>query len=542
MSETIQLTSLSVILPNQTFASEKNCTSLQLSYNLTGGSFSISLLKGTAALPSEDQVITLPFGRYGVVKGVGNSFSTGGLLDTITGPAQPLAATEIGFAAIVPLSTPTSGSQYYKSLSQLANELMSVGWNTFNPFLRSFTFRGVILQGIQQLAQNVLGDVIAYKNGIYVVGAGQPVPGAITYSIPNSDIVSAKQDVDYSLDFESVLNPAISAAQLTPQGNFMYDQQHAQIQGQTTVSCGAHGGTGSSDFQEIPPGWLVEGEFEEWQPQSSTDLTNPAPTVPGGRYWKQFPSPSNPGYMRGIISFTRIVKDLKLPGNVSTFVASPITGQMPDTLIGGATGLFVFEDAGVQSGLPGFNASAITDGYVVNDIISGQLVPVQSAMSLIPLGGNGSGIPNQNFWSITIGLWTFPRVNPQIFPTGNPANPYNLPPNVLVINPSANVVIFPPSVAGLEAYWAFYVSQYQAINSPRLKTTVTCVFRNAMPQPGDILVVPALANPNCGRISSVTLNYSRGGITLNISAEVYNFGGNVGDQTNTSQSLVSLGG
>jgi len=119
-------------------------------------------------------------------------------------------------------------------------------------------------------------------------------------------------------------------------------------------------------------------------------------------------------------------------------------------------------------------------------------------------------------------LWTFPKVNPQIFPVGNPVNPFNLPKDALVVNPPMSNLVFPDSGSLLSYFNAFMIN-YRRTNSPRLRTTISCVYRGLMPEIGDSLTVQGLGVGNCGRISAVSLNLGRSGITVNITAEVYQY-------------------
>lgn len=536
MSETITLTPLGTLLGPHSPISEKNCTSFQISLNMTGGTFSLSVLKDTLGNLPENTILTLPFGRFSVIKNTGRNWSTGGLLDTASGPALPLVATQISFAAIVPgLLAPgvvDPNFTFYPAAS-LAQQLLAgiaLEWIAMNPNIRTFNFRGVALSGVQQLAQIVLGEVIVNRNTVFVVTPGQAV--GPTFSVPNSDIVNLNQQVDYSLDVKSVLNPAILNVNFIPEGTFIYDDQHAQKQPNQKITMGAPSGTGARDFVEIPGDWMIEGQYEDWTPPAGTDLSNPNTTANNGRYWKVFQSPDNPTQLRGVLNFTRLVKDLKLSGNLlntdkTAFVGTPITAQTQDVGIGSEfLGLSIGE-AGTEEGIYGFTA----DETVVTDITqnsASNTVTVKTAMQLLPPAGN-SGDASSNFFSIQIGLWTFPRVLPLTFGVGNPANPYNLPKDVVIVNPSTNVLNFN---SGILQYYQTYLTNYQLINSPRLKTSLTCVYRNQMPQPGDVLVVPGAGTPNCGRISSVTLNYTRGGITLNIQAEIYRIVAGLSGQTN----------
>jgi hypothetical protein len=505
-SETIIINPVKVLLPGSTFATEKNLVALSLSYTLTGGSFSINtLLDAQLGVPPENAILSLPFGRVGVVKNVGRSQSSGGLIANISGPIQPFAAQQQTYYGMFVLGVD------FKFTSQLALLLGApVTWDTLDVRVRSFIYRGIALGGIQQLAQLLLADVLIRADGIHVTDPGQVI--GPTFSVPKSDIVTVQQATDYTLDIPSILNPAIS--QVQGPGNYIYDEQHAQKQPKFTVQAGAPGAQGSSDFIPIPDGWFVDGEFEEWTPASATDLTNPSASV--GRYWKVFPSPTSPGMMRGITAFRSIVKELRIAKGIAPFIASPITSYTRR----GVDTEFDFEFPGIESNLQGFQSSPKS----FFDVISNQFITFQNCLSLVPTNAVLSGDADKNFYSITMEQWTFPNVGQIHFPNGpfDPTNPFNIPKNVQVINPSTNTVFF--SVPDLEQYWNKYVINFQLINSPRLRTTLTCIFRNNLPQVGDgLFIQDGVATNNCGRISSVTLNYSRGGLVLNIVAERYQF-------------------
>jgi hypothetical protein len=506
MSEEIRLPALKTIIP---LATEQSCISAQISYNLIGGSFSVTFLKDLVQLPGENAQFTLPLGRVGTVKSTGHGFSTGGLADTISGPAVPPSTT-------LPTLVGIAGNTFSPA-SALAAQMaqgVPVSWSTLDPTVKGFIFKGISLSGIQQLASFLGAEVVVNSGGIHVVDPGVAI-GAL-FAVPKADVISASQSIDYSQDVPNVLNPALSAAQLIPEGDFVYDSDHAQKQGKTTVQAGAPGSQGSTDFIPIPDGWLVDGNFEEWIPPSTTDFTNPSTSANAGRYWKIFQSPTNPGMLRGILSFTRIVKEITLPGNVSSFVGSPVTGQtLPDS--GKA---FAFATQSTQSGIYGFTSTDVT----FFDIISNQYYTFPNAIVLVPVGGGvGSGDASTQFYSITMELWTFPRVNPTIFPVGNPINPFNVPSDALIVNPPMNNVIF-FDANSLQQYFLKYMSNFRRSNSPKLRTTVSVVFRGFMPQPGDTLTVQGVPLTNCGRVSSSSLSLSRGGLTLSITAEVYQFG------------------
>jgi len=457
----------------------------------------------------------------GIVKNAGGGNSTGGLVETLSGPILPLSSTLVSFFGT------GAGQKAFLSFitAYLASPVLS-SWNTLDVQVKNFSFRGVSLSGIQQLASYMLADVIFRKDAgvdrVYVVDPGAIV-GASQFNVIKSDIVSVSQVVDYSLDVASVLNPALASAQLDDAGDFVYDDKHAQKQPKFTVQAGAPGSQASADFIPIPDGWLVDGNYEEWVPGSQTDFTNPTPSVPNGRYWKVFQSPTNPGMLRGITNFTRLVKQISIPGNVAPFVGSPITGLTKQ----GTSKEFVFDSPGTESGIYGFTAGKVS----LKDIVTGQALDIPNAIVLRPAGGVSSSDAASNFYSITMELWTFPKVNPQVFPEGGSSNPFNLPINVVVVNPNSNVVNLGGS--SLSGYYSKYLSNYRLINSPRLRTTISLVYRNTLPQVGDHLLVtlfPGQTVPglkfslDCGRIQSVSLRFGRSGITLNIVAEKYQFG------------------
>jgi hypothetical protein len=541
MSEEIVLPPFSSILPGQNIVTPTNCVSIQLNYNATGGSFVISVLSNTLKMPLENAQLTLPYGRVATVKSVARGYSGSGIIDIISGPAVPPLATLLTlvgipgntfqYANILAGLLGTGMGQTLSPLVPMLAQSIPVYWKTLSPLVRSFVYRGNVLAGIQQLASYVLGDVIVRSDGVYVVDPGTII-GTTPFSVPKADVVSANQTVDYSQDEASVLNPALSANQLIPQGQFVYDSQHAQKQGKTTVQAGAPGSQGSTDFIPIPDGWQVDGNFEEWTPQSDTDFTNPNSTANNGRYWKVFQSPTDPTMLRGILSFTRLIKQINLgnnnnssplqsvqatQGNVSTFVGSPVTGETNP----GVGNVFSFDEPGSESGIYGFTANPTT----FFDIISNQYLTYPNAIVLVPTGsGVDSGSASTEFFSITMEIWTFPRVNPQVFPTGNPINPFNIPKDAVVVSPPMGNVIF-NSINTLQQYWFKYMENYRLIHSPRLRTTLSSVFRGYMPQVGDQLNVQSgLQYKNCGRIQSVTLSLARSGLVLNIVAELYQYG------------------
>lgn len=517
-TETIVIQSLASLTPGSTFVTEQNCTNFQLSFTETGGSFSISLLQDSVTpLPAENTVLSLPFGRVGIVKNVGRGNTLGGLIDKISGPIVPLAATKQNFYGIEP-----GAAQFLSFLSGFLANPAQLNWSTLDIPIKNFSFRGIALSGIQQLAVYMLADVVVRKNSIYVIDPGSMLDGtsvipngstaASAFKIVKADIVSSDQSIDYGQDVAAVLNPALTAVQINDQGDFVYDSEHAQKQPKTIVQAG----TADAGFTPIPDGWLVDGSFEEWTPvPGSGTVDNPSPSV--GRYWKQFPSPSNPNNMRGITGFTRIVKDLKLPGNISTFVGSPVTGVTG----GGSNNLpnaFQFLGGSTENGIFGFTA----DDTIISDIVSGQFLELSTALVLTPPGGS-SGDASLNFYSIQLEFWTFPRVNPQIIPVGDPVNPFGIPRNVVVVNPSSNVPNLGNAISG---YWNKYLANFKLINSPRLKTSISSVFRNVLPQVGDQLIVPVgmKFSSDCGRIRTVTINFGRSGMLLNLTAEKWQFG------------------
>lgn len=546
--EVISLTPISFIAPGLGFVTENNCVSFLMNFTTTGGNFSISLLQGSVSpLPAENTVLTLPFGRVGVVKQVGTNWSTGGILDVITGPMLPFPMTQETFYAIPNGQT--------ASMINVANSILSGGgggvviggnpaganliWQTpFNPLLNNFSYRGTMLQGVQQIANILLSDVVFRKEGVYVIDPGQLCPstsggsgfgGGVSgttlqftpFNVPQSDIVSVSQTIDYSLDIPSVLNPALLVDISTSlPGTYVYDEQHCQKQPKFTVQAGAPHGSGSTDFVPIPDGWLVDGQFEEWTPApGSTDRTNPNASV--SRYWKVYPSPSSANAMRGIISFKRLIKELKLAANVSSFVASPITAtqqQGPQN--------FQFDNWTSNGGFYGFDSTGGVGGTTVQDIISDQYLTLNNAIVLNPGGGGDSGFGADNFYHIDMELWTFPLVNPVTLPLAPSTNPLRIPRGYAVVTPSQNVV------HGLSSgYFNKYLTNYQLINSPRLKTNISLVYRNVMPQVGDQLYIAGLPAGysngvrynDCGRIQSVSMNFGRGGVVLSITAEKYQF-------------------
>jgi len=532
--ENIPLTPLSALTPGSNFVTEQNCVSFNLSYTLTGGSFSISLLQGSVyPLPNEDAIISLPFGRVGVVKQVGGGWNRGGLVGVISGPILPLLALQQTFYAIL------SGTR--QSLINVATAIASASASgsaviggsspgyalvwlaTLNPIIGSFSYRGPTLQGIQQVANIMLADVVVRKDGVYVVNPGAMVPsggttgfggyptGSLQYTpftVPKTDLVTANQIIDYSLDVASMLNPALGVVVNTGlPGQYVYDNEHAVKQPKFTVQCGQQD---ANSFINIPDGWLVDGTYEEWQPANQQDNSNPDSTVPNGRYWKVFPSPTNQGFLRGITDFKRLIKELHIPGNVSNFIGSPITA----TTQTGSVYELVFDVEDFNGGISGFDS---TGPITVQDAISDQYLTFNNAIVLTPRSGD-AGIPAYNFYSITMEIWTFPLVNPITFQAGPSTNPFHIPNGVVVVSPNQSVI------NGYPAYHNRYLQNYHLINSPRLKTTISCVYRNVMPQVGDQLIVSGgLTYTDCGRIQSVALTYNRSGVILNITAEKYQF-------------------
>lgn len=508
-----------VILNTQSILTVKNLVSLQMNFTLTGGSFTATILQGSIANLLENLSFSLPSGRVVTLKQTGSSLGRGGLVQTVGGPCTSPAATLTGFVGL-----PGGVNAFCAGLaSQLASQQGAIllYWETINPPISGFVFRGNILSGIQQLASIVLGDVIVRNDGIYVVDPGVSPASANTFKVPVTDIVSISQLQDYSMDVVSVLNPVLTAVNFNNPGDFVYDSAHAQKQPKFTVQAGAPGSQGSTDFIPIPDGWLVDGNYEEWTPPSGTDFTNPTPSVTNGRYWKVFQSPSNPANLRGITNFTRLVKSLNLPGNVSPFVGSPVTGITRQN----TTKEFIFDNAGTQSGIYGFTADSTT----LFDSISGQFFDLPSCLVLRPNGLASSGEAASNFFSITMEMWTFPRVLPTTFPVGDPVNPFGIPNNAVVINPSSQVN-YGSGTAQMN-YYLKYASNYKRINSPHYRTTTSCLYRGTMPQPGDQLLITGqggaspkgVDQPACGRIQSVGLTLSRSAVLLNITAEIYDY-------------------
>jgi hypothetical protein len=224
-----------------------------------------------------------------------------------------------------------------------------------------------------------------------------------------------------------------------------------------------------------------------------------------------YQSPTNPGQLRGITNFTRLVKALNLPGNVSSFVGSPVTGSTRrDT-----TKEFIFDGAGTNEGIYGFTA----DSTILFDIISHQFFDIPSCLVLRPNGLLDSGEGASNFFSITMEMWNFPRVLPLTFTVGNPINPFNVPGRYVIINPSSQV----QAGGGQQAYYQLYRANYKTVNSPRYRTQLSYIYRGSMPEPGDTITLTggSVDTNHCGRISNVGLNLSRSGVTVNATCEVY---------------------
>jgi hypothetical protein len=535
-TENIVLAPLKSLTPGSSFVTEQNCVSFSINFTPTGGSFTIRLLQGSLNPQlTENLEFSLPFGRIGCIKSIGQEYTSGGMVDVYSGPCLPLTATLETFYTFLPNQT-----NQLSNICQFVADYANVGpggviggfkyypvyfSSLFNPTLLNFSYRGPMLQGIQQAASILLLDVFFRKEGIFVVNPGalanggfvlgfsnpSAVPvGATVFTVPQGDIVSVTQVVDYSLDIASRLNPTL-AVQIDGglPGQYVYDGDHCQKQPKFTVQCGAPKGTDAQDHIDIPDGWSVDGTFEEWQPAGNGSLGNPNPSVP--KYWKTYPSPTNQGFQRGIMSFTRLLKEIKIPGNTSTWVASPITGLTKQ----GSTTEFDFDEASTENGMYGFTA----DNYTINDIITDQQITFQNAVSLIPQGGGDSGTADANFYSITMEMWTFPLVNPVAYPLGPNINPFAIPPGVRIVTPSQNV-----KNAWGSGYYGQYLTNYQKVNSPRLRTTVTSVYRNALPQCGDHLLFDGgVRYQDAGRIETVQVNFGRSGVTLVITAEAYQF-------------------
>ena len=508
LSEKIILPPLATLMPGSLYT-EAIVTNLSINFSPTGGTFSLSTMKDSVVLPQENVLISLPFGRIGIVKQVGTSQSSGGLIDTVSGPILPLAATLQTFYG---LNTNQVG--FLAALANLVANGASVSWETTSYPYKNFIFRGIALSGIQQVASVLLAEVIVRTDGVHVVDPGAIVKGSTPFSVPQSDIVSVSQTIDFSQDIRAVLNPALTAGQIFNEGDFVYDSDHAQKQPQFTVQAGAPQSKAGTDFIQIPDGWMIDGNFEDWTPANAADLTNPSTTAINGRYWKVFRSPADPTKLRGIINFTRLVKELKLPGNVSTFVGSPVTAI---TNLAGSPYDFKFDADSTNNGIYGFESTETT----LFDAVSGKFVDLVNALVLRPRFGVDTGGAAGNFLSITMEMWTFPRVNPVVLTGAGSANPFNLPKDVVIVSPNGNVV-----GGGTNGYWSKYLANYRLINSPRLKTNVSVPYRGSyVPQVGDPLSVVGIKYPNCGRISGVSLNFGRSGMVVSITAEKYQFTG-----------------
>lgn len=528
--ENIVISPFSLAFPASTVITEHNCISMNMSFTLNGGSFNIQVLKDSVQLPvGKDTPISILLQRIGLLKQTGASLTRGGLVDTISGQTIPLLAGQTvnyNTAAYPVIQDPLNPPLISNIIAAIS--LGAASWQTRDFPVRNFSFGGIALQGIQALAQLLLADVIISGGRVLVVPAGQIIGGQ--YSVPKTDIINVNQTVDFSREVTALLYPA--AFDVTFGGVFIYDEAHAQKQGDTLFQCGAPKGSGAADHIEIPNGWLIEGVAEDWIPPAGTDFTNPASTT-SNKYWKTFPSPLGGGMLRGIISFTRLVKDLNLnpgppgstiQGNISTFVGTPVTALARSTAGAQILNLqnqFVDPFAGIY----GFTA----EDTLVEDLVTGQSVSVKNAMELNPPAGS-SGLAETNSYAIQLGLWTFPKVLPDLLFQGLLSRPPStLRVNTVVVTPPGNVVAGTTNQAtGVftsNGYREWYFQQYKQINSRRLVTNISFLYRGVIPAPGQSLYVAALAHPNCGRISSVTLNVTRGGVTVNVTAEVYNFTG-----------------
>jgi hypothetical protein len=171
-----------------------------------------------------------------------------------------------------------------------------------------------------------------------------------------------------------------------------------------------------------------------------------------------------------------------------------------------------------MNGLHGFS----TDDVEIDDAVSGQRKTVRGLV-LVPPQGASSGLAHEKFLSQRIEVWTFPKVNPTTIPTlYDPTNPYGLDKDVQVFRPSSS--IFPSSLTDLQDFYNYTFEIHKRMIGPRLKTRVSVVYRDALPQPGDGLVVKGVGVEKCGRIESVSLAYGRGGVRIDVSAEVFNYG------------------
>ena len=526
--EYILLTPLATLIPGTTIFTEQNVVSMNLSLTLQGGSFSISVLRGTVNLKQfpENAVLSLPFGRVGVVTNIGTGWSSGGIVDTLSGPIISISAYNETFFGLAGTQNATLSyiASYLLSNGLIQNSLeigtappanYLAGFSAPNPFVTNFTFRGKCISGLQQVAGIALADLILRTDGWHFVNPGVAV--GQTWSIPSTDIISVSQVIDTSLDVSAVLNPAVYNKNFSLGQSFVYDSDHAQKQPKYTVRAGSPALLGAPDFIEIPDGWLVDGAFEEWLPNSPTDLTNPSSTVTNGRYWKVFPSPANPGMMRGITSFTRLVKQVVTPGNVSSFIGSPITGLTKQD----GPQEFAFDFFISNNGIYGLDSSGGSNGLGPGvsffDVISNQFVSFNNAICLIPQGGGDSGDAAENFYSITVEQWTFPLVNPTTFFGGPSANPFDIPANYAIVTPNTNILN-----GAISGFYNQYMSNYGYIHSPRQRTTASLIYRNNLIQPGDILNLGGVTYSNCGRVSTVSLNFSRGGgVVMNVVAEIY---------------------
>ena len=145
MSETITIPSLNSMIGGGAI-NEKNLVGLQINYTATGGTFSISILANSIGVPSENIQLSLPYGRLATVKSVGRNNTPGGIVDVISGPVIVPAATLTTLVGIP--------GNVFKNVSALASQFgLNAIWGAFDVLVRSFIFRGIALNGIQQIGR-----------------------------------------------------------------------------------------------------------------------------------------------------------------------------------------------------------------------------------------------------------------------------------------------------------------------------------------------------------------------------------------------------
>ena len=379
----------------------------------------------------------------------------------------------------------------------------------------------------------MLAEVVVRNDKIIVIEEGAISGNSFTIPFGPDDIVSLTQEVKAAASTAQnyVIDPGLTAIQEILPLNPIYDSQHCQIQGLETIQVGnaLNGnatGAGTLPQHELPNGWFVDGEFVDFDPTSIPQ--DPNTGQPYQQFWKIFNSPVLPGYKRGITHWTRIVKDLKLSGNIAKFVGfnqasggivNPGSGYPATMSLGAAltnNGPFV-----------GFNIIAPLTFF---DVVTNQNITIKTPLVLTPPNGADSGTADVNYYDASFQLAFFPLLPPYVLPgVGvNPVNPYNVPQNTAIVTPPSQILRFGLQSGGNSGpdFYTYYLPQYKRIQNPRLRTACSFVYRGEVPLPGDSLTIsnpPPGVSPNCGRIEAVTLLMSAQNISATATAEVYNY-------------------